>query len=231
MVNRHQSLETELLGRMGQRFLAQFMGGIQDGDMRPESNTYAMSEYGYFSKERPPGNKTDKMSFDIVYVICEAEKTLSIGVEVKALLFDLLYGEKLHYQIDVADYLFLAVPRALIPAAKYVIEDQRGEDVPRIGLVDLTDGDIVIFPQPGSANSILSLSRSPQLREPFQKLGPSDQSIPAQIFFPMGQLSVNRRYRGLLSKPYKPELPPHGICYKRYQFSDRFQRLARHRKP
>ena len=223
MVSRHQSFEAALTGRTGARFLAEFLRRETGKDVRPGAVAIALPEYGYASNEIPPGNKTNRMWLDVYYVIKTTDSDLTVGVEVKTSREDLLFGEKLHYEIGVADYLFLAVPRSLIPEARYVIEDQRPEDVPKIGLLDLTSGDIVIVPQKDFRKTNLAACQ-----RNFIQMDMTDcQRAPGITTIQRGKLLINREYRGLLARPVLPKPPPAGRCFTRYQQSPRYQKLIR----
>ena len=231
MPKRHQFYVAELAGRAGARFLTDFLRETTGSGPRPAVTVKALPEYGFISAEKPPANKTNTMRLDLLFVILGQEDRVTVGFEVKVDKNDLLFGEKLHYELGITDYLFLAVPRMLIPCARYVIKDQLPEDVKRIGLVDLTEGDIVIFPNRASnEQGVLTINPDPDLRH-FTSVDMTDyQRLPRHHFHSDGELMVNNRYTGLLARPYKPSLPRRSERFERFQISHRYRGLLREEK-
>ena len=226
MGKRHQFFETELTGRVGVRFLSEFLREKTGMGQRPGVTVTAIPEYGFLSSEKPPGNQTHRMWLDLLYVLPSHDSNITIGVEVKVNENDLLFGEKLHYQLGITDYLFLAVPRTLIPCARYVIKDQLPEDTRRIGLIDLTDGDIAILPVISpTAQSSLITRKGIDLRHITSLNITNSQRQPKVHFQLDGELVINNRYAGLLALQYKPSIPPRSECFVRFHASPRFKRL------
>ena len=226
---RHNNFETELAGRKGVRFLTDFFRAVTGDSLRPGASVIAMPEFGYQPAVKPPGNTSGKMWLDVFFIILgRRDRDITVGVEVKVTQDDLLFGEKLHYELGVADYLFLAVPRDLIPAARYVIQDQLPEDVPRIGLVDLNSGDVVIIPNKSQIICKMeNLYRMALLRNSVRlDFNSLTADNPEPEFHLNGLLNVNRKYDGLLAVPFTPKVPAHGKCYERFRACRRFQALV-----
>ena len=227
MSKKHDNYETELFGCKGIRFLSEFLRVIAGNEPHPIATVVAMQEYGYQPLEKPSGNLSGKMRLDVFYLILVGNEDKTVAVEVKATRDDLLFGEKLQYELGVADYLFLAVPRSLIPDARYVIEDQKKESIHQIGLIDLSSGEIVVFPEKTRIlRNMTKLYRTVLQRDHvLLDISHGSADIPVLDFHPKGQLYVNRKYDGLLDSPYTIYLPPPWKRYERYQASPRYRRL------
>ena len=157
-----------------------------------------------------------------MFVVLTPEVRVVVGVEIKTNEEDLIFDAKLCHEL-VADYLFLAVPRKLIPAALFVIRRQTPECARRMGLVDLDDGDIVVLPE-----------RSPRILKIEDVLATAilrgsrvdiAESAPKAEFARRGRLRLNKRYSGMLAIRYTPRLPRPGQCFERFRHSPLFLQL------
>ena len=82
----------------------------------------------------------------------ESEKgtswTTHVSIEIKATRWDLLTnGFKISHYMGATDFLFLAVPKALLPDAVDLLQRKPlVQDLKYIGIIDITDGQIVVMP-------------------------------------------------------------------------------------
>ena len=221
-MNRHGRTEAQLLGPKGGRFVAQVIYALTGRTLPLGATVIGITEYPFLARERPAGHKTRGMRLDVLFAILLPEIRLTVGVEVKTNEEDLVFDNKLHNEL-VADYLFLAVPRKLIPAALFVIHRQAPECARGIGLLDLDDGDIVVLPDRSArilemedvlVNAILHGTRVE-----------ISEDIPKAEFVRRDRLQINALYSGMLEVRYTPRLPHPGQCYARFRHSPLFQQL------
>lgn len=222
----HSAYEKRLLGCKGVRFVAEVFRAETGRNLHPRTVVTALREYLYRPVRRPPENRSGKMRLDILFILLDSNLYLTIGVEVKTDINDLLFDIKLASEIGVADLLFLAVPRALIPAARFLISRQDKKDVCRIGLADLDSGDVVIFPERSQvfvkerdvlADAIVLGGEKLNLRE-----GAKSSFVQ---FRKKGQIRINEKYEGLLAKTFCPRFPSPEEYHERFQASELFKEL------
>ncbi len=226
MARRHQLYEKDLLGGKGVRFLADLLLTVPGLRLSPGVTFIALPEYGYRASAIPPGNQTDQMRLDLLFVILSRRKNISVGVEIKVEKNDLLFGEKLHYELGVTDYFFLAVPRRLVPAAIYVLKRQQPADIPKIGLIDLDNGEIIILPQKNEKTGGVLPILSNALRKGYVRMEiPADLEDNPVFFYPYKGFRVNVKYGGMFTKPFRPTLPTAGERYERFKYSALYQQL------
>lgn len=218
----HDRAETKLLGPRGGRFIAQVIYALTGRTLPLGATVIGMTEYPFRARERPAGHKTSGMRLDALFAVLLPEGRLTVGVEVKTSEEDLVFDDKLHHEL-VADYLFLAVPRKLIPAALFVIRRQTPECARRMGLVDLDDGDVVVLP-----------ARSPRILKIEDVLVTAIlrgtrlenfRGAPKAEFVRRDRLKINALYSGMLAVRYMPRLPRPGRCHDRFRHSPLFQEL------
>ena len=221
-MNRHDRTEVRLLGPKGGRFVANAIRALTGQPLPAGASVVGIAEYPYRATEIPVGHMTDSMRLDALFVVLLPKGRIIIGVEVKTTVEDLVFDTKLRHEL-VADYLFLAVPRELIPAALFVIRHQAPECARRMGVVDLDDGDIVI--QPERSARILGMEdvlAAAILRG--TRIDSAGSSAKAE-FLRRNDLLVNTRYAGMLSVRFTPRLPRPGRCHDRFRHSPLFQEL------
>lgn len=218
----HDRAETKLLGPRGGRFIAQVIYALTGRTLPLGATVIGMTEYPFRARERPAGHKTSGMRLDALFAVLLPEGRLTVGVEVKTSEEDLVFDDKLHHEL-VADYLFLAAPRKLIPAALFVIHRQAPECARRIGLLDLDDGDIVVLPDRTArmlemedvlVNAILHGMRVE-----------ISEDTPKAEFVCRDRLQINALYSGMLAIRYTPRLPRPGQCFERFRHSPLFLQL------
>jgi len=221
-MNKHIRSSAQLLGPRGGRFLAKIICAFPGCPLPVGATALGIVEYAYHAPERPIGNKTGSMRLDVMFVILFPKMRFSVGLEVKTNEDDLVFDVKLHHEL-VADYLFLAVPRELIPAALFVIRRQRPDCIRRIGLVDLNDDDIVVLPE----RSTRILKMEDVLATAILRGTRVDiaEGVPKAEFVRRGRLNINKRYSGMLAIRYAPRLPRPERCHDRFRHSPLFQEL------
>lgn len=221
-MSRHDRTEAQLLGPKGGRFVANAIRALTGQPLPAGASIVGIAEYPYRATEIPVGHMTDSMRLDVLFVILLPEDRITLAVEVKTSRDDLLFDTKLCYEL-VADYLFLAVPRKMIPAALFFIRNQAPECARRIGLLDLDDGDIVVLPDRSTrilemedvlVNAILHGTR-------VDIAG----GFPKAEFVRRDRLQINALYSGMLEVHYTSRLPQPGQCYARFRHSPLFQQL------
>ena len=78
----------------------------------------------------------------VLFVNVPNEKKIhTIGIEIKGHRYDLLHDMKMYHYLGHTDYFFLAVPNALVKPARI-----KAALDPRIGIIRMGDGKIIIFP-------------------------------------------------------------------------------------
>ena len=219
----------KLLGTKGGLFVSKAYQAVTSRPLLAGAAVIGLSEFIYKSTVIPPGHKSSTMRLDLLFSVSNESK-IYIGVEVKTTESDLLFSEKIQYEL-VADYLFLATPRNLIPAALYIITNQPADIANKIGLFDLSSMDVVVRPNRFNTKiddfgkQLVDSQRSHTI------IVHSDPRTVASIQFRKeGKIQINEMYSGMLQKEYHPKLPTPGECYQRYQNSVLFQQLLRKNK-
>ena len=103
---------------------------------------------------------------DALATIFAANEAITVALEFKDDLGDLLYDTKIPEEVGHADFFFLAVPPELLPCAICVIADQSAEIREHIGLVDLNSGNVVMHP---AKTNLLAEERSKRFEEAYRQ--------------------------------------------------------------
>ena len=230
MNSRHHRIEQQLLGPKGSRLISAVFYAIKGYPLPPKATVIGVAEFPFNAAAIPPGHMTRSMRLDVLFVILSATERLTVGVEIKTDEGDLVFDNKLRNEL-VSDYSFLAVPSMLIPAALYVIRHQQPEDISKIGLVNLDNAEIVILPDTTTPKLHLLEVLIEAFRQNVLRLDLSSGSSPRPVtFLHKNGIRICREYLGMLSRPYRPELPPLDKCFDRYQLSPLYRQLLRERE-
>ena len=227
MSSRHQRFEEQLLGPKGSRLISAVFYAIKGYPLPPKATVIGVAEFPFNAAAIPPGHMTRSMRLDVLFVILSATERLTVGVEIKTDEGDLVFDNKLRYEL-VSDYSFLAVPSMLIPAALYVIRNQRPEDISKIGLVNLDNAEIVILPDTTTPKLHLLEVLIEAFHRDARRLEINSVSSPRVAnYIRRGMFNINRDYQGMLTFRYRPQLPRPDKCYDRYRHSTLYQHLVR----
>lgn len=223
MSSSHFKQIERLLGAKGGLFVLKAIFAITGRPLLAGTTVIGVEEYCYHSAVIPPGHKSNRMRLDLLFVVLSPVGKINIGIEVKTTESDLLFSEKIQYEL-IADYLFLATPRNLIPAALYVITNLPSDVASKIGLLDLNSIEIVVKPKQFETDidalDVVNSKRKHIIEVPY-----NSRSIAHAIFRENRKIQINEVYAGMLLKKYTPKLPSPGERHHRYLNSKLYQRL------
>lgn len=123
---------------------------VENGHISKEVLIGVIPEFPVTSESAPPGRATDIFRLDaLVVIIWESTigEAITVGLEIKDEVGDLLYDTKIPYEVGKTDLFFLAVPPKLLPCALCVIADLPTGVRSKVGLVNLDCGDVILLPE------------------------------------------------------------------------------------
>lgn len=150
MEKNHSFYMDKLCRSLMERFLNQFLGVTDTVRPGKELQLGIIPEYPVRADSREAnGERYFKEyrldAFILLFTGKNADDALTVGLEIKDEMGDLLYDVKLPQEATRTDYFFLAVPSELLSCALCVIADQPDEIRANIGLLDLDSGQIVLL--------------------------------------------------------------------------------------